>query len=109
MNGNNEKLAFDESAAAEMVGKRVLIGITHLKSDGTVEKMRQLHGTIFSADAKQGIGVKLAGEGREIWLPAELQAFKAADPGEYRLRSTGEVVVDPDYLTTWTVPPPETD
>jgi len=39
-------------------------------------------------------------------LPPEPEAYEPAPPGEYRLRSTGEVVVDPDYLTTWTVGSP---
>jgi hypothetical protein len=32
-------------------------------------------------------------------------------PGEYRLKSTGEVVADPDYMAMWTLrsPPPKKD
>jgi hypothetical protein len=35
-----------------------------------------------------------------------LEAFEAAPPGEYRLRSSGEVVVNPDYITSWVVEAP---
>jgi len=43
------------------------------------------------------------------WLPPDLRAFQDAPPGEYRLRSTGEVVVDPDFISSWTInrPPPD--
>ena len=37
-------------------------------------------------------------------LPPELTP---AGRGRYRLRSTGAVVVDPDYLATWVRRPPE--
>ncbi|MBN7463153.1 hypothetical protein I3U64_23750, partial [Mycobacteroides abscessus subsp. abscessus] len=36
-------------------------------------------------------------------LPPAPESFSPAAPGEYRLRSTGEVITDPDYLATWTV------
>jgi hypothetical protein len=32
-----------------------------------------------------------------------MRAFRRAEPGEYRLASTGEVVMDPDLLANWTV------
>jgi hypothetical protein len=41
--------------------------------------------------------------GSFYWLPPDGRAFEEAPPGEYRLRSTGEVVIDPDYLATWTI------
>ena len=47
------------------------------------------------------------GDGAEPFtLPPESDAYSPADPGEYRLHSSGEVVSDPDYLTTWTVQSP---
>ena len=36
-------------------------------------------------------------------LPAFLQIIIYAPEGEYRLNSTGEVVADPDYLSTWSI------
>jgi hypothetical protein len=47
-------------------------------------------------------------EGELFWLPPDIRAFQDAQPGEYRLRSTGEIVVDPDFITNWTInhPPP---
>jgi hypothetical protein len=33
----------------------------------------------------------------------EARPYEQASPGEYRLRSTSEVVIDPDFITTWTV------
>ncbi len=50
------------------------------------------------------------GDGTEPFtLPPVEEAFEPAPPGEYRLRTTGEVVVDPDFTTSWTVVPPAVD
>jgi len=40
--------------------------------------------------------------GELFGLPPDLSSTKPAPPGEYRLNSTGEIVTDPDFLTTWT-------
>jgi hypothetical protein len=42
-------------------------------------------------------------------LPPVPSAYYVAEVGEYRLRSTGELVVNPDFVTTWKVvrPPPD--
>jgi len=39
-------------------------------------------------------------------LPPMTGAFHAANSGEYRLRSTGEIIKDPDVLTTWSITEP---
>ena len=47
--------------------------------------------------------LKKLNDGEILGLPPDLSSTRIAPPGEYRLRSTGEVVVDPDYLTTWNI------
>ena len=39
--------------------------------------------------------------GEETTLPPDLSTFRRAEPGTYRLKSTGEAIVDPDFLSTW--------
>jgi hypothetical protein len=41
--------------------------------------------------------------GKIMVLPPDMRAFRLASEGEYRLRSTGEVIADPDILTTWSI------
>jgi hypothetical protein len=36
-----------------------------------------------------------------------LEYLEPADPGEYRLYGTGELVADPDYTTRFTVTAPQ--
>lgn len=103
---------WDSARALSLVAKRVLIGITYCDQDDNFLEQKQLHGTIIEADAKKGFAVRLEGqrEGEVYWLPPDLRAFEPAKPGEYRLRSTGEVVVDPDFISTWIVNrPPSTE
>lgn len=42
-------------------------------------------------------------DGTPIVLPSDEAAYEPAPPGSYRLSGSGEVVVDPDYVTTWTL------
>jgi hypothetical protein len=80
------------------VGKRLLIGITYQTKTGTVLREEQYHGYIIKA-GEGGIIVERADTGEQISLPPILQP---AEPGQYRLSLTGEVVVDPDYFAKWT-------
>lgn len=43
------------------------------------------------------------GSGAEFRLPPTTSAFRAARRGVYRMRSTGEEVVNPDLEAIWTV------
>ena len=45
--------------------------------------------------------------GEEFSIPNDLSAIEPAEPGEYKLRSTGEVVKNPDYLSTWIITRPD--
>jgi hypothetical protein len=91
--------------ALSLVGKYVLIGLTYVDAKDKPIEQEQLHGTIIKADAKGGFAIRLRGSknGEVFWLPADLRAFQDSCPGEYRLRSTGEVVVDPDLFSTWII------
>ncbi len=83
-----------------LIGKTVLIGITRLDHDGELIEQRQHVGTFASMDGM--IHVTLAG-GEEFTLPPDLSAFRKAQPGIYRLRSTGEEIENPDFVASWTV------
>jgi hypothetical protein len=96
---------FDHALAAELIGKHVLVGITYVNRAGEVQNQLQFHGTVIKANYQDGIVLSLAGlrDGETYRLPPDTRAYSLAMPGEYRLRSTGEVVVDPDYTSSWTI------
>lgn len=102
--------AWDEDRARSFIGKYVLIGISHYEADGeTFIEQQQMHGVIRTVDPVDGITVALRGErdGETTSLPPFVPAFEDALPGEYRLRETGEIVVDPDFTTTWKIVRPK--
>lgn len=93
---------WDHAQAAKLLGSTVLVGLTFEEPAG--QRQEQFFGTVMSADPHEGITLRLEGSrsGEFYTLPPDVRSFSPARPGECRLRSTGEVVVDPDYTTTWT-------
>ncbi len=89
----------------KFVGKTILIGLTYYEADGTFIEQKQLFGTIRSFDKTNGIDVELD-DGSRYQLPPDPSALQPAEPGEYRLRATGKIVIDPDFLTSFTVTKP---
>ena len=88
-----------------LLGKYVLIGITRIADDGTLIEKTEAHGRIALVDGD--VGIKVVGsDGEVVTLPPDPDSFRDAKPGVYRLRSTGEEVVDPDLTTVWTIREP---
>ena len=75
--------------------------MTYLDHSEQLIEQKQLHREIVRINENEGILIKLHNSREEFKLPPELDSLPAP-PGEYRLRTTGEVVVDPDLLTIWT-------
>ena len=90
-----------EITFSDLIGKTRLIGLTYYTADDEFIEQKQYWGTVIESNENR-ILVKL-NDGELFGLPPDLSSTKIAPPGEYRLRSTGEVVVDPDYLTTWNI------
>jgi hypothetical protein len=101
--------SWDQQDADGLIGQLLLAGITYLAADGeTATSQVQCWGRIVSA-TPEGISVVCEGKtwtGQTMTLPPHLPAFQAAGPGEYKLRSTGETVVNPDLTTSWTMTQP---
>lgn len=86
--------------ALSMRGRRALIGVTNVDRESNVIDQEQFVGRIADVD-ESSITLELE-DGSTRWLPPDVRPFDEAWPGEYRLRGTGELVVDPDYVATWT-------
>ncbi len=105
--GDLPKPEFDESSASTLTGRYILVGITYLNHDGSLNEQVQMHGVIESV-TPDGVRILLRGsrEGETWTMPPVLDAIKPANPGIYRLRGTSEEVENPDFLSTWTVNKP---
>lgn len=85
----------------DILGKILLVGITYYTHDEQYIEQKQFWGTVISAN-EQGVVVKQC-SGELLPLPPDLSSTEKAALGEYTLRTTGEVVVNPDYLATWSL------
>jgi hypothetical protein len=91
----------------DLNGKQILVGLRIEDPRGKRLRMEQLYGRIVTSDPKRGICLELHTEGRTYWLPPDLRSVRRAPAGEYRLRSTGEVVENPDLLASWVLVQPD--
>jgi hypothetical protein len=87
----------------EMVGALLLVRVTYVDRSGDNERSIEFAGRVSAVSPLVSIEV----EGDEPFtLPPDPDAYSRADPGEYTLATTGEVVLDPDFTTVWTVNSP---
>jgi hypothetical protein len=93
---------WDETRANSYVGKTLVVGFNHATLDGALIEKVQRAGVIVAVHPEDGIVVR-QGDGREFQLPPALHGLRQAQPGAYTLRSTGEIVHDPDYEMIWTI------
>jgi hypothetical protein len=96
-----EKPQLDESKATEYIGRTILLGVTYVDDKEKPIGQRQWFGTILTFNNTHGIKVKLSNSDLPCCLPADPRAICKAKPGVYRLRSTGEEILNPDYLARW--------
>ena len=98
---DDDRPRWDQRLADQLDGAVVLVGMTYNEPDG--QRVEQFFGTVVATDETDGVTMSLDGSrsGETFRLPPDLRAFYPAKPGSYRLRATGEVVVDPDFTTTW--------
>ena len=89
----------------DVIGKRVLVGLTFLDSSGRVDRRTQFWGPIIRV-AEGELTIRRVDTGEEFTLPADVGELDVAGPGTYELHDTGELVDNPDYLSSWTVTPP---
>lgn len=82
----------------QLIGKTILVGISKLREGSVVETL-QLYGKISTATKEQFI-IQLS-SGKSFQLPPHYLNVTAATPGEYKLRTTGEIVINPDFIATW--------
>ncbi|MBQ8002742.1 MAG: hypothetical protein IJ297_04805 [Clostridia bacterium] len=92
------EVAFSEN---ELLGKVILVGFTYYTADDEFVERKQFCGEVFKV-LENTIWLRQK-DGSEFSIPNDQEAIEDAPEGEYTLRSTGEVVVNPDYLSTWNI------
>jgi hypothetical protein len=85
-----------------LINKILLVGITVLDDTDKLITQIQVYGPIIRVSA-DGIVIIRNKTQTEFTIPPDFENVLEARSGEYNLRATGETVVDPDYLSSWTV------
>ena len=94
---------YDPAAFAALIGKHLLIGLSFYDNDGTLESLVEHDGEIIAASAEQGIVIRRSDTGEAFAIPPALDHLFPAQPADYKLRSTGRVVSNPDLLATFDI------
>ena len=95
------KRPIDPKTAGQYVGKTVLIGVSKLGDDDQPLQRSEWVGRIARLSREEGIVVDIAGDAPCV-LPPDLDYLEPAQPGVYELKSTGQKIENPDFMTTWT-------
>jgi len=83
-------------------GKVFLIGLTFIDNEGKLIEQYQTHG-IVSKLTDDGL-IRIKRKDNSIFqMIYDKDTINKADKGEYRLRATKEVVIDPHYIMTWEI------
>jgi hypothetical protein len=94
----------DASDLSSYVGKLVMVGITRVNAAGEAVAQLQYHGRIQDI-GEEGIRIETP-DGKQMMLPPAIESLQPAPPGEYRERSSGVVVNDPDLVSSWEIREP---
>jgi hypothetical protein len=103
--GDQATPPWSDEIADIIVGRYVVINISYLDAEWrTLKSQAQYHGRIVKASPSDGIVVECEGlwSGRTMRLPPVLN-FLPAEPGTYKLDSTGEEIEDPDLTSSWSI------
>jgi hypothetical protein len=83
-------------------GKTFLIGLTFIDKEDKLIEQYQTHGTV-SELTNDGL-IKIERKDKTIFqMPYDKETINKAEKGEYKLRATKEVVIDPDFIMTWEI------
>lgn len=89
-------------------GKVFLIGLTFIDQNENEIEQYQTSGIVLELTDK-GFFIFERRNGNLFQLPYDKEAIVKAAEGEYSENSTGNVIVNPDYITTWIINVKSTD
>ena len=105
---DNPDAAFDQKLADSYIGKNLLFGITYCDHDEEILGQVQNYGEIIEINERCMV-VKLQSSDETFTLPPFVDELEPAPEGEYKLRSTGEIIVNPDLIGRFQVMTPASE
>jgi len=89
-------------------GKLLLIGLSFVDKKGDLVEQYQTHGTIIELTDNGLLKIK-RNDNTIFQMPYDKETISQPDKGEYRERSTGLIIKDPDYIMSWEITINEND
>lgn len=83
-------------------GKVFLIGLTFLDKNEQLIQQYQTSGTVDELD-DNGIFKFKRIDGSIFQLPYDQETINEAAEGKYTEKGTGNIIINPDYITTWEI------
>src|SRR5580765_6390932 len=83
-------------------GKVFLIGLTFIDKDEKLIEQYQTSGIVEEL-TDFGLFKFKRTDGSIFQLPYDKETIKQAAKGEYKEKATGNIITDPDYITTWEI------
>jgi hypothetical protein len=83
-------------------GKVFLIGLTFVDKDRKLIEQYQTHGTVAELTGR-GLFKINRKDGSIFQMLYDKDTIKKAANGEYKEKSSGEIIKDPDFIMTWKI------
>ena len=90
------------SDAQPQIGDRILVRFNFCDEQGNVVEEQQFKGTIDSITEEEVV-LTHPENGKKVTLPPHFGSYIRPEAGTYQLPSTGETMMNPDYITEWTL------
>jgi len=98
----------EEELQAFLKGKLFLIGLTFIDQDEKVIEQYQTSGIVDELTDEGFIRFNRS-DGSLFQIPYDKSSINKAAEGEYTEKSTGNIIINPDFLTSWTINVKTTD
>jgi hypothetical protein len=80
----------------------LVVGLTFVDPQGNLLDQFQTAGRVEGFEADGTVMLRQL-DGRIFRIPSEAAAFRRAEPGSFRIRHSGQVVENPDFMGHWEV------
>lgn len=83
-------------------GKLVLIGINFVEKEGELIESYQTHGRVLELTGDAIFKINKSNNSL-FQMPYDLESIEQAEKGEYREKTTGLIIKDPDFILTFDI------
>jgi hypothetical protein len=98
----NMKTTLLDPLRSNLPGKSLFVALTFVDVSGELLDQHQTSGTVESI-TDDGYLLLRQPDDSLFRLPADPKIIQVASPGEYRVRNSGQKILNPDFLGQWEI------